>query len=117
MSNKQTDIKDLVPPLELCKKIPHPHFWNSALCWRTFNKGCRDEYTIVFPTGTLDPHDDDIPAPTLPEIMESAPWMRVTYKNRIFLCEVRKTKGGFAGGYNAAEAALQIWLKKQGVEI
>ena len=67
---KQTMLEDIVPPLELCRLIPHPHFWNSAMCWRTSNKGRKDEYTIVFPTGTLDPWDDDIPAPTLQEILK-----------------------------------------------
>lgn len=67
---KQTMLEEIVPPLELCHLIPHPHFWNSAMCWRTFNKGRKDEYTIVFPTGTLDPWDDDIPAPTLQEILK-----------------------------------------------
>lgn len=108
---KQTDLQDLVPPLELCKKIPKPHFWNSALCWRTFNQGRKDEYTIVFPNGTLDPHDDDIPAPTLQEIMSAMPWMRATKKKNVFFVEARQNKG-FAGGYNPAEIALQIYLNK-----
>ena len=67
---KQTMLEDIVPPLELCRLIPHPRFWNSAMCWRTFNKSRKDEYTIVFPTGTLDPWENDIPAPTLQEILK-----------------------------------------------
>lgn len=117
MTTKQNDLKDLVPSLELCKKIPHPHFWNSALCWRTFNKGRKDEYTIVFPTGTLDPHDDDIPAPTMQEIMAESKWIRATFKKNVFLMEVRHTQGGFVGGYNGADLALQLWLKQKGVEL
>lgn len=113
---KQTMLEDIVPPLSLCKQIPHPHFWNAAMCWRTFNKGRKDEYTIVFPTGTLDPHDDDVPAPTLQEILAEIGWGRVTHKRNVFLCETRKTQGGFAGGYNAAEVALQIWFNKKGIK-
>ena len=113
---KQIMLEDIVPPLALCKQIPHPHFWNSAMCWRTFNKGRKDEYTIVFPTGTLDPHDDDVPAPTLQEILADMEWGRITHKTNIFFCETRNTKGGFAGGYNPAEIALQVWFNKNGVK-
>lgn len=111
---KQIMLEDLVPSLALCKQIPHGEFWNSALCWRTFNKGRKDEYTIVFPTGTIDPHDDDVPAPTLEEIMADMPWLRVTHKENIFFCETRNMKGGYAGGYKPAELALEIWLRKKG---
>lgn len=112
---KQTMLKEIVPPLELCRLIPHPHFWHSAMCWRTFNKGRKDEYTIVFPTGTLDPLDDDIPAPTIAEIMNDMHHCRLKHKGNLFFFERRNKIGACAGGYNPAEIALQVWLKLKGI--
>lgn len=66
-----SELKDIVPPLELCKKAEarFPEAWKhdfcrdewhqTALCWRTFNRGRKDEYCIVFFTGALDPKFTD----------------------------------------------------------
>lgn len=113
---KQTQLEDLVPPLELCKQIPHGCFQLTAMCWRTFNKGRRDQYTIVFPTGTLDPWDDDVPAPTVAEIMAESPDCRLKHKSDIFFFEHKNKTKAYAGGYNAAELALQVWLKMKGIK-
>lgn len=70
---KRYELTDVVADLSLCREIPASLgvILSTALCWRTFNKGRKDEYTIVFPTGTLDPHDDDVPAPTVVELLDA----------------------------------------------
>ena len=122
---KQTMLEDIVPPLELCRLIPHPHFWNSAMCWRTFNKGRKDEYTIVFPTGTLDPWDDDIPAPTVQEIMAELPddngctaWFCQHNCGEWSMgnCERDLHVKNGTEDSNPAIAALKLWLKLKGIE-
>lgn len=123
---KQTMLEDLVPPLALCKQIPHPHFWNAAMCWRTFNKGRKDEYTIVFPTGTLDPHDDDVPAPTLQEILEELhkqqedvflKWSETAYNEWFVNAYTHNREDYQAHDSNPATAALKVWLNHKGIEV
>ena len=125
---KPTMLKDLVPPLEMCKQIPHGEFWNSAMCWRTFNKGRRDEYTIVFPTGTLDPWDDDVPAPTAIEILEDLATFSdfpTLYVNKagfwVADCDVSATDepdiiDKFSES-NPALPALLVWFAAKGIEV
>lgn len=78
-------LEDIVPPLEMCKEAAgkFPEAWRrdfarreweqTALCWRTFNRGRKDEYTIVFFTGSLDYESGDVNAPTLAEILAVLP--------------------------------------------
>lgn len=125
--NKQIMLEDLVPPLHWCKQIPHPHFWNSAMCWRTFNKGRRDEYTIVFPTGTLDPHDDDVPAPTCQEILDDLrtftdfPTLYCNPIGWVADCDVSVTSKWAvrekASKDHPALALLKLWFEAKGIEV
>lgn len=124
---KQIMLEELMPSLALCKQIPHGEFWNSALCWRTFNKGRKDEYTIVFPTGTIDPHDDDVSAPTCQEILED---LRAFTNNPTLWgrptgwcadCDVSMTSEWDVrekeSKDNPANALLELWFEVKGIEV
>ena len=78
-------LQDLVPPLELCKLIPKGEFENTAFCWIDRGHAC------ILPTGRKYPEvmpfielrrytmqGDEIPAPTLQEIMEKIDEMTCT---------------------------------------
>lgn len=126
-------LEEIVPPVDLCKLIPAGHFEDCAFCWHYTDivgficrtSGCEDvqckQWQIVNnhrrKIEIRRKHGEEIyPAPTLQEILAEMGWSRVTHKRNVFLCETRKTQGGFAGGYNAAEVALQIWFNKKGVK-
>lgn len=128
-NKKQKDLADLVPPLHFCKQIPHGEFQFTAMCWRTFNKGRNDEYTIVFPTGTLDPHDDDVPAPTAEEIMEDLDTFTANptlWKNPACWTADCDVSGNSASDWDVREkrskdlptlALLRLWFQAKGIEV
>jgi len=63
------ELKDLVPPLEMCKQIPRGAFNDSALVWITDSCG---ENPIAEPRRYA-PYDRiECPAPTLAEILEAS---------------------------------------------
>lgn len=112
-------FEDLVPSLELCKKIPAGEFVDSALYWASQYGGTQPD---VFPSecGNCDKfriiaEDDAIcPAPTLEEIMAAMPFCRVYKKvNGVFIAVHEKTR---IAHMNAADAALKLWLKMKGIE-
>ena len=101
-------LEDLVPPLELCRKIPSGKFDDSALVWWGHHVYMRS-------------HGDAVtPAPTLAEIMDAR-----TRLNTCPLCEmlvnikgevcglVENARGVtyFTGNKNPATAALKLWLE------
>lgn len=117
-------LETLVPPLELCKKIPAGEFEDSAFCW--IDKGC----TCVLPVDVMFParppfielrrytiQGDEIPCPTLQEIMVALPpctcyrltddW-RVGLINDYYFSGIKST--------NPTTAALKLWLKLKGIE-
>lgn len=101
------NLTDLVPPLELCKKIPTGEFADSALVWVSEDLG-------VVPASMIDRELYDIPAPTLEEIMAAMPFCRVYKKvNGVFIAVHEKTR---IAHMNAADAALKLWLKLKGIE-
>lgn len=62
-------LKDLVPPLALCRKIPKGKFEDSALVWsRRTSRFAPHEWVI--PRGYAAEVSDIAPAPTLAEILE-----------------------------------------------
>lgn len=129
-----SNLTDLVPPLELCKKIPAGEFEDSAFCW--IGKG----HSAILPTDIAIKQKpfvelrrytiqgDEIPAPTLKEIM-----------SELSLCDERGDTGWFClveatdwsigncecdlyvknGTENKSPeaAALKLWLKLKGIEV
>ena len=101
-----SNLEELVPPMELCRKIPEGCFADSALVWRwNGNNGAVFERD-GFP-------QEKYPAPTLQEIMKELPdrtsieiWD--SYPQFVtFTPELNETPAS----NNGAEAALRLWLE------
>lgn len=114
-------LEELVPPLELCKLIPKGEFEDCAFCW--IDKG----HACILPTDRIYPEampfielrrytvqGDDIPAPTLQEIMANIPYCRVYKKTANFYVAVKEKDRVVS--FNGATAALKLWLKLKGVD-
>lgn len=108
------NLDDLVPPLDLCKRIPAGEFEDSVFVWWG---AC--VYPRIKPGGGMHMDEiwhkrDTIPAPTLAEILERLP---SHYKVRMkYPRDDKLVYSVFGGGIiesdmNAASAALKVWLK------
>jgi hypothetical protein len=111
--------KDLVPPLELCKKIPAGEFEDSAFEWfSNYHFGG----WLVEKRGFADAFTDNgelYPAPTLQEIMAEIQFAQVSiFANGSFVIHPRFGKKRNVRCYddNAATASLKLWLKLKGIE-
>lgn len=112
-----SELKDLVPPLDLCKQIPAGAFDDSALVWMETRTGsCGVQARIT---------SEEVPAPTLQEIMLALPAYN---EDEIRLCcisdfpedgekmvlgeawSVGYTEAGKKTDKNPATAALKLWL-------
>lgn len=136
------EIKELVPPLELCKLIPQGEFADSAFIWdKTTSIGFWDgedkDGNQIGGFGKI-PHtkyrlrqnysercrkhlkDQDItldvfPAPTMQEIMASMTYCRVYKKTSNFYVAVKEKDRQVS--FSGATAALKLWLKLKGIEV
>ena len=107
------ELKDLVPPLELCKMIPAGHFADSALVW-AHNGGMvvertPDAVTLGRP-----------PAPTLAEILEADHRITLSrsHNGRLWVAEAWIDGVWTArNAINPATAALRLWLDVNGMEV
>ena len=129
------ELKDIVPPPELCKLIPDGEFSNSALVWRVVRNTTTGErlWDDVFPRDCGQCGDGDegnypaaghviASAPTLKEVMAELgqDYIKVGVDFRCYwICyvtdhygdEIAETDNG-----NPATAALKLWLKLKGIE-
>lgn len=120
-------LEDLVPPLELCKKIPDGAFADSPLVWEVKDIG---ETALVMRAGTLPPHlrfgrfkTFVYPAPTLAEIMEALPrmdkidmvnvWAEGFGWNAQTISNSERAKTAREKADNPTTAALKLWLEVQ----
>ena len=136
-------LENLVPSLELCKKIPAGEFEDSALVWvyddvvgflcRT--SGCEQIHKKVWQLERNHPRKITIrrkcgqeiyPAPTLEETMTSllnyAGWLLkidIRFGLETFVELYSRTSNKHYTEYDpsACAAALRIWLKLKGVEV
>lgn len=129
-------LEEIVPPLELCKKIPAGEFEDSCVAyvettleqeivelgkWVTRDfvdvslVMLRKEATVLTEKFDNAVHKI-IPAPTVAEIMEKMPYSKLKRTSHAFFFERKHKSGAWAGGYNPAEIALQVWLKLKGIE-
>jgi hypothetical protein len=114
-------IEELVPPLEICKKIPAGEFAGSVLCWiDTAHSGVLPDLVVPpkqHPFVELRRYTiqgDEIPAPTLQEIMSTMSHCRVYKKtNGCFIAVHEKIRITHMDG---ATAALKLWFKNKGIE-
>lgn len=128
-----SELKNLVPPLELCKLIPQGEFEDSALVW-VVNGDYQPKFQIVdkrkYP---FIPEDGATlyPAPTLQEILVALP--PYGKNEQILACCVpdwadfdarvfgENWRVGYTGDCsindkNPATAALKLYLKLKGIE-
>ena len=111
-------LENIVPPLELCKKIPEGKFADSALVWwgacvypRLYPDGVRYD-TLWHKQGTT-------PAPTLQEILDALARMELCPRLGAILPVTGNVVYSICAdwnlmckhGNNAAEAALKLWLE------
>lgn len=116
MSNLET----IVPPLELCKKIPAGEFADSALVWRVPNCSfpLEDEFYEIHQRDKCESwmKDKQIPAPTLQEIMEELTELQDAFRVGH---DGEKNKWKVAcSDYedNAATAAIKAYFMEKGIE-
>lgn len=102
-----SNIKDLVPPLDLCLKIPFPkkNFRDSLFAWVPRFKGKGEWREIVRYELYLRPTNNDsqcIPAPTLQEILAELPTMianNMGARRYLALLDARNIPSGWHIGY------------------
>lgn len=127
------NIQDLVPPLELCQKIPAGEFANSALYWAgmiglkitdVFPKECGNckNFNIIAEECAV------CPAPTLEEIMleieKAGGWCPTAYRlNDQWTVDYQEDNEDGMNDVveqtdpdNPATAALKLWLNLKGIE-
>lgn len=128
-------LEEIVPPPELCKLIPAGEFEDSfaaymETAWETeiveLGKWITIDCTTISPVMLRKEavalaeniHADCkvIPAPTVAEIMEKMPYSKLKRTQNTFFFERKHVAGAWSGGYNAAEAALQVYFKLKGIE-
>lgn len=118
-----SNLKSIVPPLELCKKIPAGEFEDTALVWkeRTGNIFRDDRVKIREPEDISykveSAEVNYFPAPTAGEIMAKLDtpslWHRGTGR---WYC-MCKEHVMVEAGENTSDAALRLWLRVKGIEI
>lgn len=108
-------LKKIVPPMELCKKIPNGKFNESGLFWKPFDDRAGGSVLIrIDAKFNVKRNNALIPAPTLEEILNALPGeVKVNMKfgengRRYFqvswYSEAKWTT-------NPAQQALELWLK------
>jgi hypothetical protein len=127
------NLEDLVPPLELCEKIPAGEFADSALVWLNI------QYTTIpwkvverrISRYKMERNKKSFPAPTLQEILAALP--PYAKNEQVLACCVpdwadfdarvfgEHWRVGYTGDCSIndkkpATAALKLWLKLKGIE-
>lgn len=118
-----SELKDIVPPLELCEQIPGGEFEDSVLVWDIHGHGKFDKWHVEKRVnrsvrfgdyGIMSPPHADIPAPTLAEILAKLPegvQMRMrTARNRERHFQIYHYSYETWTNLPAA-AALRLWLR------
>ena len=102
-----SNLKDLVPPLELCKLIPNGEFCGSVFAWWQCTPF--EEWQVVVSSSLT-----TIPAPTLEEIWKELPdTVKVDKWGGFHI--INDVKNGYGvSNTNGATAALKLWLKLKG---
>ena len=113
METKKSNLKKIVPPLDLCKQLPDGAFADSALVWER-NVGLDlTEYSPVINTRKNALCQYVIcPAPTLTEIMADIPCAIMDKEGKTFtIVAARDEKYHGVSDDAPATAALKLWLE------
>ena len=114
-------LEDLVPPLELCKLIPKGEFEDSALMWVEDVPPTLTPF--VEPRRYVLLEDEEIPAPTLEEIMERLHQDYIkagAFIRSYWGCYIINNYGdeiAEVDDNSPATAALKLWLKPKGIDV
>ena len=112
------ELKDLVPPLELCKLIPVGEFEDSAIVWLNI------QYTTIpwkvverrISRYKMERNKKSFPAPTLQEILQR---LKLDVLSGIEHHGDMYVSNRYLGCFedkSGATAALKLWLKLKGIE-
>jgi hypothetical protein len=101
-----SNLKDLVPPFELCKLIPKEEFEDTAFYHLVLIKST-DEYSEIISSKDKylfknDPNVKVYPAPTFVEIIDDMP--------------VWEMQEELLYAFDRTERALKLWLKYKGID-
>lgn len=116
-------LKELVPPLELCKKIPAGEFEDS--CYVMIGSDSIVQ-RVDIRTVSGSRQSGIYPAPTLQEILEELhkqqedvflKWSETAYNEWLVNAYTHNKEDYQAHDKSPATAALQVWLKMKGNEI
>lgn len=120
------ELKDLVPPPELCKKIPAGEFYDSALMWIEVEnlQENKKEWRIVNRTRLFEfCHNLKYPAPTFDEILDElhkcqedvfVKWSETAYHGWLvnaYTNNKAKVEDYQAHDKNPTTAAMRLWLQ------
>lgn len=126
-----SNLKDLVPSVELCKLIPSGEFVESALMWIEVEipQENEKEWRIVNRTRPIEfCHNLKYPAPTLQEILleieKAGGWCPTAYRLNVYwTVDCQDDKEDIMNDVmeqtdpdNPATAALHLWLKLKGIK-
>ena len=125
MFHQDKKLERLVPPRELCQKIPAGKFADSALAWQSTMFLSSMPPKLVWevkPRSECFGHED-APAPTLEEIMEAIDQsfdanLTATFNLGQWVVEYRHypKKGIGSDNFNPATAALKLWFDVEGIK-
>jgi len=114
-------LEDLVPPLELCQRIPAGAFADSALVWVVVGDGSGGErwYLVERKNVGETKYPEIHPAPTLAEILaafrnEGVVYPTAAFANQAFKWLVLCGESGDDFAFddeNVTTAALKLWLE------
>lgn len=121
-----SNLESIVPPVDMCKRIPAGEFEDSALVWETYySKYSIKPVVIDRKTSESTPHEfveNVYPAPSLNEIMDML--KDVTERPNIYYGKLTKTWVCDSMEYlepirdkNSVSAALRLWFKVKGIEV
>ena len=114
-------LEELVPPLELCKKIPDGAFADSVLAWIDQPEWYKEPGVVLRDYAwAATSHKGVYPAPTLDEIMnalyEQEDFVVAKIKDGVFQIsawrEYDEEADVMISAKSATHAALSLWLKK-----
>ena len=103
-------LERIVPPLELCKRIPAGEFEDSAMVWVDGNTQNPKDIFVEPRRYAID--GTFIPAPTLEEILDEMVSFRAS-----FCVHGMAIGNNFYGYPTSAEEALRLWFKVKGIEV
>ena len=124
MFHQDKRLERIVPPRELCQKIPAGKFANSALVWQCtmfLSSEPPKKVWEVIPRSECFSSTPDAPAPTLEEIMEALVCRTnepcVQWNGGWYVSGDRPNGDGRPEAYNpvsSVTAAMKLWLDVEG---